>query len=197
MSRSATTPSPCPAPGRAAKARGVRFGRPEVDPVEVARKVRAVEYLVSTEGATVEAAAKTVGWSRATYYRHRATAGRLWTAVSMFNTSGISLTPQWRFWTQRVRCFALLTRSRRGCGKFAMKRMQVLTWSLKTSVTSSLPIWQYLSFVITLQCPAFLLTVFRLEISNAWGTVSPTTSSLRWIPSSRTDKLGQVTVCSS
>ncbi|MCG8656771.1 recombinase family protein [Yimella sp. NH-Cas1] len=60
----------------AAKARGVRFGRPEVDPADVARKVRAVEHLVDTEGMTVEAAAKLVGWSRATYYRHRTSTGR-------------------------------------------------------------------------------------------------------------------------
>ena len=60
----------------AARARGVRFGRPEVDPLEVARRVRAVEHLVDTEGMTVEAAAKLVGWSRATYYRHRASDDR-------------------------------------------------------------------------------------------------------------------------
>lgn len=57
----------------AAKDRGVRFGRPEVDPADVARRVRAVEHLVDTEGMTVGAAAKLVGWSRATYYRHRNT----------------------------------------------------------------------------------------------------------------------------
>lgn len=55
----------------AAKARGVRFGRPPVDPEETARKVRLVERAVETEGMTVEAAAWMVGWSRSTYYRRR------------------------------------------------------------------------------------------------------------------------------
>lgn len=54
----------------AARARGVRFGRPAVDPEESARKVRAVRHLVQSEGISVAAAARTVGWSRATYYRH-------------------------------------------------------------------------------------------------------------------------------
>lgn len=55
----------------AAKARGVVFGRPPVDPELTARRVRLVEQAVDTEGMTVEAAARMVGWSRATYYRHR------------------------------------------------------------------------------------------------------------------------------
>lgn len=59
----------------AARARGVRFGRPALDREDVARRVRTVEHLVQTEGLTVAAAARTVGWSRATYYRHRAEAG--------------------------------------------------------------------------------------------------------------------------
>lgn len=54
----------------AARARGVRFGRPAADPEESARKVRAVRHLVQSEGISVAAAARTVGWSRATYYRH-------------------------------------------------------------------------------------------------------------------------------
>ena len=54
----------------AARARGVRFGRPAADPEESARKVRAVRHLVQSEGISVAAAAHTVGWSRATYYRH-------------------------------------------------------------------------------------------------------------------------------
>ena len=56
----------------AAKARGVRFGRPEEDPDEMARRARTVEHLVGTEGMTVTQAVRMVGWSRATYYRYRA-----------------------------------------------------------------------------------------------------------------------------
>ncbi|WP_193117363.1 recombinase family protein [Brachybacterium tyrofermentans] len=54
----------------AAKARGVRFGRPAPDPEETERRVRTVRHLVETERMTVTAAARMVGWSRATYYRH-------------------------------------------------------------------------------------------------------------------------------
>lgn len=54
-----------------AKARGVKFGRPAPEPGETARKVRVVQHAVDTEGISVEAAARMVGWSRATYYRHR------------------------------------------------------------------------------------------------------------------------------
>lgn len=53
-----------------ARARGVRFGRPPVDPDDAARKVRTVEHLVGEEGMTVAKAARMVDWSRATYYRH-------------------------------------------------------------------------------------------------------------------------------
>lgn len=60
----------------AARARGVRFGRPEVKPVEAARRVRTVEHLVESESMTVEAASRMVGWSRATFYRHRTIARR-------------------------------------------------------------------------------------------------------------------------
>lgn len=56
---------------RAAKARGVKFGRPAPEPEDVGRKVRTVEHLVRSEGMTIASAAKVVGWSRATYYRHR------------------------------------------------------------------------------------------------------------------------------
>ena len=56
----------------AAKARGSRFGRPEVDPDEMARRVRMVEHLAETEGMTVTQAVRIVGWSRASYYRYRA-----------------------------------------------------------------------------------------------------------------------------
>lgn len=55
----------------AARARGVRFGRPPVDQHEVGRKVRAIQHLVESEGLNVAEASKTVGWSKATYYRHR------------------------------------------------------------------------------------------------------------------------------
>lgn len=53
-----------------ARDRGVKFGRPAPDPEETARKVRTVRHLVETEPMTVAAAARVVGWSRATYYRH-------------------------------------------------------------------------------------------------------------------------------
>lgn len=59
----------------AAKARGVRFGRPAPDPEKVARNLRTVKHLIEAEGLGVVEAARTVGWSKATYYRHRTTAG--------------------------------------------------------------------------------------------------------------------------
>lgn len=57
----------------AARARGVRFGRPPADPVTVARKLRIINRLVDEDGLSVAEAAQTQGWSKATYYRHRAT----------------------------------------------------------------------------------------------------------------------------
>lgn len=54
---------------QAAKARGVRFGQKPVDETEVEDKVETARRLL-TEGGTVERAAKTVGWSRATLYRY-------------------------------------------------------------------------------------------------------------------------------
>lgn len=56
----------------AAKLRGVRFGRPAPDPKKVALNLRTVQHLVTNEGLRVTDAAKTVGWSKATYYRHLA-----------------------------------------------------------------------------------------------------------------------------
>lgn len=58
----------------AARSRGVRFGRPAPDPEVVSRNLRVVKHLVETEGLGVVEAAQTVGWSKATYYRHRAAA---------------------------------------------------------------------------------------------------------------------------
>jgi DNA invertase Pin-like site-specific DNA recombinase len=58
----------------AAKARGVRFGRPAPDPEIVARNLRTVQHLIEAEGLGVVEAARTVGWSKATYYRHRSAA---------------------------------------------------------------------------------------------------------------------------
>lgn len=60
----------------AARARGVRFGRPAPDPEKVARNLRTVKHLIESEGLGVVEAAKTVGWSKATYYRHRSVATR-------------------------------------------------------------------------------------------------------------------------
>ncbi|TWP33545.1 recombinase family protein [Leekyejoonella antrihumi] len=59
----------------AAKARGVKLGRPAADPDELARKVRTVQHLVTNEEQTVADAARMVGWSRATYYRHHKAVG--------------------------------------------------------------------------------------------------------------------------
>lgn len=59
----------------AAKARGVKFGRPAPDAEKVALNLRTVKYLIDSEGLGVVDAARTVGWSKATYYRHRSTAG--------------------------------------------------------------------------------------------------------------------------
>ena len=53
----------------AAKASGTRFGRPVVDPLVVAGKLEIVEQ-ERAKGRTAEQAAKLVGWSRATMYRH-------------------------------------------------------------------------------------------------------------------------------
>lgn len=55
----------------AARARGVRFGRPAPDVAKVARNLRTVRHLVENEGLGVVEAAQTVGWSKATYYRHK------------------------------------------------------------------------------------------------------------------------------
>lgn len=55
----------------AARSRGVRFGRPPPDPEKVARNLRVVQRLVEEDGLGVVEAAQTVGWSKATYYRHR------------------------------------------------------------------------------------------------------------------------------
>lgn len=58
----------------AARSRGVRFGRPAPAAEKVARNLRIVQHLIDAEGLGVVEAAKTVGWSKATYYRHRAIA---------------------------------------------------------------------------------------------------------------------------
>ncbi|KQY41869.1 recombinase family protein [Cellulomonas sp. Root137] len=54
----------------AAKANGVRFGRTPEDPRSVAAKL-AVAIEAVAQGATAADAAAMVGWSRATFYRHR------------------------------------------------------------------------------------------------------------------------------
>lgn len=59
----------------AAKARGVRFGRPAPDTKKVSLNLRTVAHLVENERLGVVEAAMTVGWSKATYYRHRAAQG--------------------------------------------------------------------------------------------------------------------------
>lgn len=55
----------------AARQRGTRFGRPPADPDEVAEKLAVAMDAQQRRGRTAEQAARLVGWSRATYYRHR------------------------------------------------------------------------------------------------------------------------------
>ena len=54
----------------AARASGTRFGRPPVDPDQVAAKL-AVVADARKKGRTAADAAALVGWSRATLYRHQ------------------------------------------------------------------------------------------------------------------------------
>lgn len=58
----------------AARQHGGRFGRPAPDPEKVARNLSTVQHLIEAEGLGLVEAARTVGWSTATYYRHRARA---------------------------------------------------------------------------------------------------------------------------
>lgn len=53
-----------------AKERGTRFGRPPVDPAVVADKL-AIANEARARGRTAQDAARLVGWSRATLYRHQ------------------------------------------------------------------------------------------------------------------------------
>lgn len=55
-----------------ARARGAKFGPPPADPVKAAPNVRPVAHLVESKGPCVVEAARTVGWSKSTCYRHRA-----------------------------------------------------------------------------------------------------------------------------
>ncbi|MBC9928719.1 MULTISPECIES: recombinase family protein [Micrococcales] len=64
----------------AAKQNGTRFGRPPVDPDVIAEKLVIAED-ARAKGRTAEAAARLVGWSRATLYRHQQ-AARVRDAVS-------------------------------------------------------------------------------------------------------------------
>jgi DNA invertase Pin-like site-specific DNA recombinase len=59
----------------AAQANGTRFGRPVSDPVMIAEKL-AVVADARAKGRTADEAARLVGWSRATLYRHQQTAAR-------------------------------------------------------------------------------------------------------------------------
>ena len=54
----------------AAKQDGTRFGRPPVDPAVIAEKLDIVRD-ARAKGRTAEEAARLVGWSRATLYRHQ------------------------------------------------------------------------------------------------------------------------------
>jgi DNA invertase Pin-like site-specific DNA recombinase len=53
-----------------ARQRGTRFGRPLVDPTVIADKL-AITNAARAQGRTAEDAARLVGWSRATLYRHQ------------------------------------------------------------------------------------------------------------------------------
>jgi DNA invertase Pin-like site-specific DNA recombinase len=55
----------------AAQAAGTKFGRPPLDPDDVAAQLAIVDQ-ARAAGRTVTDAARLVGWSRATYYRHHA-----------------------------------------------------------------------------------------------------------------------------
>ena len=55
----------------AARQSGTRFGRPLSDPAVVAEKLAIVKD-ARAKGRTAQEAARLVGWSRATYYRHAA-----------------------------------------------------------------------------------------------------------------------------
>ncbi|HYN73189.1 MAG TPA: recombinase family protein, partial [Nakamurella sp.] len=59
----------------AAKQSGTRFGRPPVDPKVVAEKLT-IAADARTKGRTAAEAARLVGWSRATLYRHQAATQR-------------------------------------------------------------------------------------------------------------------------
>ena len=59
----------------AAKVNGVRFGRTPEDPAATAAKLTVAREAVR-QGSTAAAAAKMVGWSRATFYRHGGPADR-------------------------------------------------------------------------------------------------------------------------
>lgn len=59
----------------AAKQSGTRFGRPPVDPKVIAEKL-SIAADARAKGRTATEAARLVGWSRATLYRHQAAARR-------------------------------------------------------------------------------------------------------------------------
>lgn len=52
----------------------MKFDRPAPDAARVARNLRMVKHLLEAEELGVVEAARTVGWSKATYYPHK-TAG--------------------------------------------------------------------------------------------------------------------------
>lgn len=54
----------------AARASGTRFGRPPIDPAVIAEKLE-IANDARAKGRTAEEAARLVGWSRATLYRHQ------------------------------------------------------------------------------------------------------------------------------
>jgi DNA invertase Pin-like site-specific DNA recombinase len=67
----------------AAKANGTRFGRPLGDPSVIASKLQIVQQ-ERAKGRTAAEAAKLVGWSRATLYRHQQAVQGVATATQDF-----------------------------------------------------------------------------------------------------------------
>jgi DNA invertase Pin-like site-specific DNA recombinase len=65
----------------AARASGTRFGRPLSDPALITEKLEVAQAARST-GKTAAAAARLVGWSRATLYRHQKHASESMTPIT-------------------------------------------------------------------------------------------------------------------
>ena len=76
----------------AARQNGTRFGRPAIDQAVIADKL-AVVADARAKGRTAEDAARVVGWSRATLYRHQAAAAVATTAAAVDDTDAVFVAP--------------------------------------------------------------------------------------------------------